>query len=201
MIKINLMRGVGTSNSVESSNIDLNDKIDAEKQRQDLLVRTLIVFLFPIALYVYQQQILPDKKSLMSSKMREFDELVVFNQQASQSTEQIKKTTEVLRVIEEKISKIEAKTKNRTREARFLELIQKVIPAKIWLTDLDYAAGRVTLKGYAPNDADIFLFTESLSKSKNPALIDVNLISSSEQATKDSVLKRFEIACLMENFE
>ena len=199
MIKINLMRGVGSPNTSESASIDLNDKIDAEKQRQDLLVRVLIVFLFPIALYVYQQQILPDKKSLMSSKTKEFEELVVFNQQASQSTEDIKKTTDVLNIIEEKILKIEAKTKNRTREIRLIELIQKVIPAKVWLTDLEYVAGRVTLKGYAPNDADVFLFTESLSK--NPILIDVNLISSTEQATKDSMLKRFEIACLMENFE
>lgn len=167
-----------------------------DETRKEGLKRILIILIFPVALYFYQTQNLPDIRAQLNQRNQTLQELTTYNAQMSSSVVEIKKFTEDQAKIQARIGILEKLSKERQNEIRILDLFQQVIPEKLWFTKLDVQGPRVTITGMAMSDFDISALMESLSRSV--FFVDVNLLNSSEQVTDGIVFKKFEITCLTE---
>jgi type IV pilus assembly protein PilN len=197
MIRINLaspkgmMMGAPAAAEGGSTGAPVTDQV-----RKDALVKLLVLFLAPIALYFYEQQNIPTIRAELNQKQIKLNQLAEFNQKAENSVREIKKFKEDEKKIQARISALEGIAKDRFREVKVLDLFQQVIPERLWLTRVDIKEGKILLAGLSTSDIDISTFMESLSKSV--FLQDVVLVSSAEHVQEGLSLKKFEIACMLD---
>lgn len=197
MIRINLASTRTMSASMGgSAPAAAASPVISESVRRDGLIRLLVIMLFPLGLYMYEQQNVPALVSQLSSRQAVLTELQNFNAKAETSVKEIKKFKEDEKKIQDRITVLEKIAKDRFREVKVLDLFQQIIPEKLWLTSLELKDGRILLSGMSTSDIDISTFMDSLSKSV--FLQDVVLISSSEQIQEDVTLKKFEISCYLD---
>lgn len=199
MIRINLAQaGRGPSASVSGGGVALSG--DAILTTADLqkagLIRLLVLIIFPAALYAYQEMTLPDLVAARNQKSTQLSQLRTYNQQMERAVQEIKKFKEDEAKIQSRINYLDRVSKGRLREIKIMELLQQIIPEKVWLTRLESTDGRLNVSGLAMTDYDISQFMEGLSKSA--FFLDVNLLNSGEQNFDNLNVKRFEISCTME---
>lgn len=199
MIKINLSsHGAGSSAaSAASFGGGGGDMfMAADEVRKEALKRVLIILIFPVALYAYQEQNIPGKQAELSSKQQMLTELQSYNEKQAASVAEIKKFKEDEAIIEARITALDKISKDRNREVRVLDLLQTVIPEKAWLTKIQLNPDKVVIQGLAVSDFEVSQFLDSLTKSV--FLMDVNLVSSSEVILEGVTLKKFEVSCVLE---
>lgn len=211
MIKINLTSGKSSGSKASSGGLFGNvnapsfssssdsvtlDSGVPEEVRKEGLKRLLIVLLFPMALYAYEMQNLPSIRGEYGRKTRELSELQQFNSKAAGSVAEIKKFKEDEEKLQARIAALEKLSRDRQKEIKLLDLIQQIIPDKAWLTRVEVSGPKLMITGLAYSDYDVSNLMEGLAKSA--FLVDVNLVSSSEQLVDGANLKKFEISCLSE---
>jgi len=198
VIRINLTSAKFVSASAASAGADggsvggeITDQI-----RKDAIVKLIVMLIFPLGLYLYEQQNIPSIRADLVRKQNALTELQVFNAKAENSVKEIKKFKEDEKKIQARITVLERIAKDRFREVKILDLFQQVIPERVWLTRVEIKEGKILLAGLSTSDIDISTFMDSLSKSV--FLQDVVLISSSEQIQEAMTLKKFEISCVLD---
>lgn len=168
----------------------------ADEIRKEALKRILILLVFPVLLYLYQEQNIPGKQAELASKQQMLTELQSYNEKQAASVAEIKKFKEDEAVIEARITALDKISKDRNREVRVLDLLQTVIPEKAWLTKIQLNPDKVVIQGMAVSDFEVSQFLDALTKSV--FLMDVNLVSSTEVVVEGVNLKRFEVSCVLE---
>ncbi|WII73423.1 PilN domain-containing protein [Bdellovibrio sp. 22V] len=199
MIKINLASSasIGSSAALSSSlGISSETFLAPDEVRKEALKRLVLLLVGPLALYIYENQNIPQKQADLNSKQQVLTELQNYNARAAASVAEIKKFKEDEALMEARIAALEKISKDRQREIRVLDLLQSVIPEKAWVTRIQINPERVNIQGLALSDFEVSSFLEALTKSV--FLMDVNLVSSSEVTQEGSTLKKFEISCLLE---
>lgn len=204
MIKINLAKQPSTKkkdkkkaqDSGGGELISEGSAVDADLKR-GLVVRFVILLIFPIALFVYQDSVVPEKAALVSKMQRELDEVTQKNRDAAAAVEEIKKFEKDQEKLQSQTNTLIALSKDRIKEVRVLDYIQREIPTKVWLTRMDLADGRIQIAGMATADSELTTFMETLQRSAY--LKDVNLVKSDDTPLQDfGTVKRFEISCQLE---
>ncbi len=196
MIRINLVSSSAPSAGgivFDGTTPSLSEESEVQKQG---LIRLVLMLMGPIALYFYQQSVLPDLLRQRSTLQSEIAEMRDFNTKAERSVAEVKKFKEDEQRIQSRISYLDQIAKNRTRDIKILELLQQVIPEKAWLNRLEMNRGRLTIGGMAMTDFDVSSFMEALAKSVY--FLDVNLVRSNEAVFDGLNLKDFEISCTVE---
>ena len=197
MIKINLAQArSGPANNASSMSLSGDAILTTGDLQKQGLLRLLILVIFPAALYFYQESTLPDLVKTRNDKSSQLQKLRSYNQQMERSVQEIKKFKEDEAKIQSRINYLERVSKNRLRQVKIMELIQQIIPEKIWLSRLDANETKLTILGMAMTDYDVSQFMEGLTKSVY--FTDVNLISSGEQVFDGLNVKNFEISCSLE---
>ena len=197
MIKINLASSAVSAIPAASAGVYSADGFSSPEQiRRDALLRILIIMAGPALLYFYEMQSLPAKLNELASKQQMLAELQVYNQKQAASVAEIKKFKEDEALIEARIAALEKISVDRQREVKVLELLQTVIPEKAWLTRIQLNPDGIQLQGLALSDFEVSAFLDALTRSV--FLMDVNLLSSTEQVQDGVPLKKFEISCLLE---
>lgn len=167
----------------------------AELRKQGLF-RFILIIIFPLGLWFYQESTVPDLIRQRDAESKKLRDLKAYNAQMEKSVQEIKKFKEDEAKIQARIAYMEKLSKDRFREIKVLDLVQQVIPEKVWLTRVESTDGRIVVTGMAMTDFEISSFMEALAKSVH--FVDVNLLSSSEMLYDGLNVKRFEIAGLME---
>lgn len=195
MIKINLLNTTTAPGGLVFESAGPEGLSQSEIQKQGAL-RLLVIFLGPVALWMYQQNSIPELIKTRSSLNSQLTEVQEFNNRAAQSVEEIKRFKQDEERIKARIAYLDRISKNRNREIKILELIQQTIPEKAWLNKLQMSSGRMVIGGMALSDYDVSSFMEGLSRSV--FFTEVNLLSSAETNFDGLNLKGFEISCLTE---
>lgn len=195
MIKINLASKAPAAPSAVSG-ISGDIIYMPSELRKQALMRLLIILILPMALWGYQQAKVPELLDKQAAEQRRLEELQSYNGQMEKSVQEIKKFKDDEAKIQARIDTLDRLAKNRYREIKVLDLIQQVIPEKVWLTKLDANDGKIVVAGYAMTDFDISSFMESLAKSVH--FVDVNLLNSTESQLDGLTIKAFEIGCSLE---
>jgi len=200
MIKINLkVSGVGSISGPSGSEINLtmgSEEVEIQKQG---FFRLLIILLGPLALYLWQIQNIPGIQTQLRNKQTIFEELINKNESAKSAVEEIKKyKTDELK-LKEQINTIETLRKDRMREVRILDLIQREMPEKMWLTRIEMRENKINITGFAATDSELTQFMDILSKSI--FMQDVNLVRTAEKNIEGSTLKDFSISASLKKIE
>lgn len=195
MIRINLVSAQLPPPHAESLDGEEFSLPTAELQKQGFL-RLLLILVFPVGLWVYEQQTIPELVVQRDERARHFEELRSYNAKAAKSVLEIKKFKEDEARLQARITFLDRLARERLREIKVVDLVQQMIPEKVWLTRLDVNNGKLTLAGMATSDYEISGFMEGLAKSVH--FVDVNLASSTDQMFEGLSVKKFELVCLME---
>lgn len=201
MIKINLAKGrpasKASSASSDSGGVSSGDSIDDGSLRKIAITRFLVIALGPIGLLVYEQILIPDLQAQLVARQAELAEVRDKNERAQEAVTQIKRFKREQEILQAQINSIENLKKDRLREVKILDFLQKDIPERLWLTRMEMTEGRLLLQGMATTDGELTQFMENLSRSAY--LKEVSLIRSTDQVTTEfGAVKRFEVSCLME---
>jgi type IV pilus assembly protein PilN len=189
MIKINLAQGTAKT-AIVTGESDLGEFSDRDMLIQAFL-RLIILMLGPLALYLYEGQILPEKTALLSQKQQVLASLMQKNESAKNAVEEVKKFEADRALIQAQIDIIDGLKKEKMREIKILDLVQKDLPEKMWLTKLEYRNNEFIFNGFAGTDGDLTQFMDTLSKSIY--VKDVNLKKSADKVISGSNLKEFSI--------
>ncbi len=192
MIKINLVskspKVSGTAMASVSADGDFIAEIsDADANRKSA-VNLLIIALFPVGLFVYESQTVPELKKRVASQNQVLNQLNTAISSASNAVNEKKKFQEDESRLKKQIKVMEDLRNDRFLELRVFELLQKDIPFRASIESLDVqevkdaaavvakkpGAGpapvpavkkKIGLKGIAASNADIALFVNILSQS------------------------------------
>lgn len=162
-----------------------------------LIVRLVILLIGPIALFIYQDSNIPPKIAMIGTLNGELSTLSQKNQQAAASVSEIKKFEKEEERLKAQIMVIENLQKDRLKEVRVMDYIQREIPEKVWLSKMGLADGKMSIEGLATGDSELTNFMDGLQGSAY--LKDVSLVRSNEVNTPETgVVRKFEISCLLE---
>lgn len=166
MIRVNLLFGQvsAPTEEVQVASPALEGLSADDIQRQGA-IRFLILLLIPAGFYVYEMQNIPTKRREIAKLNEEIFQLQEFNKKFDSSVREIKKLKEDEEKVNKRSSAVDSLLRERLNELNVLELIQRTIPEKVWLTYLDFNNSRIQLRGQSLTDSDIANFTEELSKS------------------------------------
>lgn len=198
MIKINLAKplkigaSTGAMNSMGVENVDVQD---VQKQGG---FKLLFVLLFPVAIYIYESQAVPELKRSLMDKQKKLNMLTEKNEKAKTAVEETKKFSEDQERLQKQIQTLDGLRKERMREVKILDNIQKDIPEKVWINAIKFEDKRLLISGLAVSDPDLTNFMENMSRSV--FLRDVNLIKSDEQMMENSskIIKKFDVTASLE---
>jgi type IV pilus assembly protein PilN len=192
MIKVNLAKSLplGGGGPIEAG--DAFQMGEKDVQRQGVM-RLLIIFICPMALFAYEFQNIPDLQSKLTSRNAILRSLIEKNEQAKGAVLEIEKFKQDQARLQKQIDTLEGLQKERLREVKIMDNLQKDIPEKVWLTRMEFLDKNLKLSGVATADTEISNFMENLGRSV--FLKEVNLIKSTDEAAEKSILKIFEITC------
>jgi len=169
----------------------------SEIQRQGI-TKLFIMLILPVAFYTYESfMLIPDLIARQNSKQNLLDSLKAQNETSRGALEEKKKFEEDQAKLRKQIGAIDGLSKDRLKEVKILDTIQRDIPEKVWLSELSLKDERVTIVGNANADADLTAFMDVLSRSIY--IKEVNLVRSNEMQSSQSagISKKFEISCLI----
>ncbi len=196
MIRVNLAKtipiGAGPGALEASEGIEIGT---SDIQRQGV-TRLLIMAIFPLALWGYEFQSLPELRNKLNSKNAVLKSLQAKNDKAKGAVEEITKFKEDQARLQKQIDTLEGLQKERKREVKILDNLQKDIPEKVWLTQVEFLDSSLRIMGAATADSEISNFMENLQKSV--FLRDVKLEKSTEEPTDKGILRIFSIVCVID---
>ncbi|GIL18048.1 MAG: hypothetical protein BroJett040_17990 [Oligoflexia bacterium] len=198
MIKINLIKTAKIAAGPDAS-LDAFTSFDDTAVQKQGAIRLGLFMLGPILLFMLEGQIIPEKNAVLAKKQKVYNELVAKNQRAKTAVDEIKKFKEDQAKLQEQISTIEGLRKDRMREVKVLDVVQRDIPEKMWLLKMELRDGKLAIQGIAATDYELTTFMDSLSKSAY--IKEVNLVRATEKAVEGQILKEFSISCVMEKQE
>ena len=200
MIRVNLAKSVpimasGTSAIEGTGVVDIGTGGGADIQRQGVL-RLLILMIVPFALYGYEFQNIPELNSKLNSKQAVLNSLIAKNEQAKGAVDEITKFKEDQARLQKQIDTLEGLQRERLREVKILDNLQKDIPEKVWLTRMEFADANLRIAGAATADIEVSTFMDNLGRSV--FLKDVSLVKSTNEESERGIFKVFEILCTID---
>jgi type IV pilus assembly protein PilN len=194
MIRINLL-GVTTLTKSNDSEVVVDSELGVFGQdvQRLAMVRLAILMIVPLGLYLWEFQMIPQKKTKIAQLNSRLRELENKNSSAKKSVDEMNRVREQESILQKQILVIENLRKDRLLEVKLLDLIQKQIPPKLWLSKIELKDKAINFHGTASTDVELTTFMDILSKAN--LVSQVNLVRSSEQANAGIIVKKFEVRC------
>jgi type IV pilus assembly protein PilN len=191
VIRVNLLSSHAAPQVGETLSPSIEGMSQSDIQRQTI-VRILILIIIPAGLAIYEAQTIPKLKAMRSEINNSIAELQTFNEKADKAVKEIKKFQEDEQKLKKQIETVETLSKDRLREIQVLELVQQVIPERVWLKEIEFKGPKITMRGQAMSDSEITSFIEALSRSV--FLNDVQPIATTEGILDGQRIRDFEIS-------
>jgi type IV pilus assembly protein PilN len=193
MIKINLASSSSRFRSPLSGGT-LDGNLNEKQLQTQGAIKLALLLIGPLALWLWQSNvIIPEKTVALQQKQKLLAELTQKNAQAASAVAEMKSFEVDESRLKEQIGVIDSLRKDRMREVRILDVVQREMPEHMWLNKVELKSGRMSISGMAGADSDITQLMDTLNRSG--ILKDVNLISTNEQMIEGNVLKEFSIDC------
>lgn len=204
MIKVNLLSqsvttGGGTSVTAMSGGSDEVEVQEISPEvRNQALSKVLMIFAPVVAMYFYAEFYnLPNLKSRLNLLTTQIAELEQFNEKNQALTDEITKIKQDQDNIQARIKTIHQISGRRFDEIKLIEALQQMIVERVYLVNLRYRQGRVTINGFGETVKDVIDFQEQLQKSA--ILRDVVLVQQSDEKLNEQTVKQFEINFRLED--
>jgi Tfp pilus assembly protein PilN len=161
MIRINLAISSAESGGPALAAGDVGDKV----LRQQGLSKLAMILLFPLALYAYEFITIPELQSSLSRVRSELSTVQAVNVSAVKARENLRKFLQDKETLQKLITSLESLKSDRLQEVKVLDLLQREIPEKTWLTNVEFKSAALKIEGLSAQRGDINNFVEALSQS------------------------------------
>jgi len=193
MIKINLAAGQATIGAGP-------DAVPGGEGEKILLqsggLKLFLMLLGPLAIWMFQNfYLIPVKTTEFLSKNTVLENLKQKNELAKTSVTEYKDIDDKKTRLQAQIDSIEALRKERMREVRILDFIQRQIPEKTWLRSVQVQVDKIIVSGQSISKNDIAVFMESVAKSQLTG--DIGLISSKEKNMEGTLVNEFSFSAAL----
>ncbi len=159
MIKINLLKSFNSEGETDSS-----FSTDEEKNKIaiEFAKRLFLLLLGPIALYIYERQVIPDLNRQLAQLTQTYTETKVFNESKKGLADEIKKYEQEQAKINAQMNFIEQVAKDKANELRLIQHLQRSTPETIWINKLDFKGSELLISAESDVPGDIAKFLERL---------------------------------------
>lgn len=192
MIRINLAR-----NRVDVQGGDMNLEVDSEgrEQLKVALVKILILAIFPGLLIFMEKYNLDNLRLQMAQVSAQASQITAETQQKTQELNQLKAGIPGAESAASKLRLLGKMSKLRLRELISLDVVQSVIPERVWLKNLTFQNEQYSFKGGAAETSDLSEFVSKLEASAY--FKDVIVIQDKESSTGGKG-REFELSATVE---
>ncbi len=201
MIKINLVEGL--SNRKTDEPLIGEGFLEEEAGRETIglfFSRVLIMLVGPIGLYFYSDMmVIPNKIALIEINRSKLNEFINKNNSAASAVMEMKNFQRSETRLKEQIEAIENLRRDRLREVKILDLIQREMPEQMWLTKVEYTGEQIRLDGVANSSMQRNQLVEALNKSDQ--LQDINILRSSEETIENRKVEVFSLELVFSTSE
>lgn len=150
MIKINLLKSFGANSS------EVLQQIDSEKNIQTTFFKKFVVMMLGVlALFGYEQYMIPQLTDQRNIAQTEYSELSAFNQKKEALKIEIEKYEKDRIKLNRQTEFLQKIQRERMQSVVFLKKIKELIPAGVWLTNLKVDSVQVEIKGEAGSEKEI----------------------------------------------
>ncbi len=193
MIKINLRPDIVKTEGDISEVGDASAGSDIQRKG---LVNILVILIIPAALFVYESQVKPEKENKIRTLNAQIAELTSFNNKQSAIVAEISKIEADEKDVEKKINAIAKITQGRLSEIKVLDLLQSILPEKMWLQNIeietvDGKGTQIQIDGMSQTEMDVSILLDDLTR--NVLFKDVELIESKIQPYEGQNFSMFRI--------
>lgn len=203
MIRIDLLKGLQGSAAgaaVDSGDSFSSDVFESQGSDQKRAVLNFIVIVFfSVMLLLYENDNLTTKEEILARHQKELSSLQEKNKDEKSLIEELESFEREKAQIEERVRIIGRLSKGRLKEVKSLDAVQKILPKKVWLTEVAVKSSEVKIGGFAMSDGFVNQFINGLEQSIY--FEDVALRKSEDKKTDRGNLKRFEISFVLGDFE
>jgi len=199
VIKVNLANRIKGGAKPGEEAIETEMDAPSGSEQAAGLGKLVLILAGAIGLFIFERIEIPKKQQTLRARQGELSKLQDLNTKAKSAVEEVKKYKTERTLLEEQINTIEGLRRDRMREVRILDLLQREIPDKMWFTRIDVRDQRITISGFASSDNDLTQFMDVLGRSQ--VLQNVNLVKVSESIQENTILKDFTISAQLRKFE
>ncbi len=158
MIKINLLKSFG-ANSTE-----FLQQIDEQKNAQNIFVKKiLVVTLGVVALFSYEQYLIPKLTGERNALQAQYSELIAFNQKREALKVEIEKYEKDRIRLNRQTEFLQKIQRERILSVNLLKKITELIPQGVWLTTVKVDGLQIEIKGEADSEKEINDFNVKLA--------------------------------------
>jgi Tfp pilus assembly protein PilN len=158
MIKINLLKSFGANSS------EVLQQMDNEKNVQSTFLKKFLVMMLGIlALFGYEQYMIPKLTEQRNIAQTEYSELSTFNQKKEALKVEIEKYEKDRIKLNRQTEFLQKIQRERILSVFFLKKIKDLIPPGVWLTNLKVDALQIEIKGEADSEKEINDFNLKLA--------------------------------------
>jgi Tfp pilus assembly protein PilN len=158
MIRINLLKSFGSNSS------EVLQQIDDQKNIQvTFLKKLMIISLGFLALFGYEQYIIPKLTDEQAVLQTQFNELSTFNQKKEALKIEIEKYEKDRVRLNRQTEFLQKIQRERILSVDFIKKIQELIPQGVWLTALKVDGLQIEIKGEADSEKEINDFNLKLA--------------------------------------
>lgn len=218
MIKINLLSksakiSASAMTSMTADGSEFAIELSESEVQRKTAVNMLIMILIPVGMYVYETQTIPELKAKIASQTQILSQLTTAISAASNAVQEKKKFQTDEDRLKKQIKIMEDLRNDRLIELKVFELLQKDIPYRVSIENLDLQemkgsaatkdkaalpnTKKLTIKGIAASNTDIALFVNILSQSIY--FSNVNLGASKKDKTPLGDVVSFDLTANISN--
>lgn len=191
MIKVNLLKSKSQGSSSGDGRISIKAK-EGSDQKKEMLIKVLLMSIFIIGLMLYEKQNIDELKlrwSQATARTNNIQEQVAVLQQELDEYTGIESQA---RNLEGRVMVIRELSRRRVQVIQALDLLQSIIPERVWLSEVRFNIDRFVLQGRAVSEEDLAEFVRLLEGAAY--FQNVILLQAREESTPEGSLRIFEIS-------
>ncbi|MBC7421749.1 MAG: PilN domain-containing protein [Bdellovibrio sp.] len=164
MIKINLLKAFNTAGGVSDSYFSSDE--ERKKIYFNFAKRIAVVLIGPLALYIYENQTIPEMQQQLQTVEQQLSETRQFNESKKGLADEIKKYEQEQTKINLQMSFIDQVSKDKLNEFKLFQHLQRVTPETIWVNRLEFKGAELSISSETDVPADISKFLERLGSAE-----------------------------------
>ncbi|MCB0356042.1 MAG: PilN domain-containing protein [Bdellovibrionales bacterium] len=189
MIRVNLLqnRALGVSESFEASS-------DPEK----LALKNLAILCsLVVLLFLYEYQNVSSLKSQLGSVQSEEANILALVQKKKVFADEAQKLQTELQQLKDRVKIIRELSRSRFRELKTLDMLQNLIPEKVWFESLNYRNQKFEVEAVAVDIEDVTLFKTALDNQQG--FKNITIKNTREKEVKNNTVHAFSMSFEVED--
>ncbi|MCB9026158.1 MAG: PilN domain-containing protein [Bdellovibrionaceae bacterium] len=183
MIRVNLLRNQAASLA------DFNEVVDPNKVA---LKNLFIISLLTLILFLYEYQNISGLKSSLNQLNIQSQQLLAQVEEKKIFSEEAKKLQTQLVQVKERLQIIRSLSKNRFIELKSLDLLQSILPDRVWFDRLTYGNKKFEIEAVAVEIEDVTLMKTAMDN--QDSFKNVSIKNTKETTIKENTVNAFTLS-------